>query len=232
MKTERVVLDVKCGSEVTEASLMRFERGVELIGRRCWGLADKLTNALTSGWSALVSLDLSDNELDDQSIKRLSIALQQRNTNITSLSLCDNNFTGIGASHIGEALSHFVCLRKLNLNGNRIGPVGARHIALGLEKQQGVMTRLTHLGMGGSAIGAAGIRALVTVLSPASSPADWKAKGDTQHVEDKGGVLRKLDFSACALGSEGMEALQPLLKVRAHAYYELCACVFACARAA
>jgi hypothetical protein len=226
MKTERVVLDVKCGSEVTEASLMRFERGVELIGKRCWGLADKLTNALTYGWSALVSLDLSDNELDDQSIQRLIIALQQRNTNITSLSLCDNNFTGIGALHMGEALSHFVCLRKLNLNGNRIGPVGARHIAVGLEKQQGVMTRLTHLGMGGSAIGAAGIRALVTVLSPASSPADWKAQGDTRHVEDKGGVLRKLDLSACALGSEGMEALQPLLKVRAHAYDELCALVY------
>jgi hypothetical protein len=233
LKTERVVLDVKCGSDVTEASLMRFGQGVELIGKRCWGLAEKLTSALASGWSGLVVLDLSDNELDDDSIKLLSEALQQRNTNLTSLSLCDNTFTGIGASHLGEALSRFVSLRKLSLNGNRIGPVGARHIASGLERQQGVMTRMTHLGLGGSAIGAEGIRALVPVFVPPGARQDGsagKAQADSQPTIDKGGVLRKLDLSACALGPDGMEALQPLLKVRARARMSTCACLLACAR--
>ena len=88
------------------------------MGKRCWGLADKVTSALKLGWTALVSLDLSDNEIDDEITKHLSLALQCC-TNLTSLSLCDNKVSGVGASHLGTALAKFVRLEKLNLTGNR-----------------------------------------------------------------------------------------------------------------
>ena len=104
--------------QVSESALMRFETGVSLMGKRCWGLADKVTSALKLGWTALVSLDLSDNEIDDEITKHLSLALQCC-TNLTSLSLCDNKVSGVGASHLGTALAKFVRLEKLNLTGNR-----------------------------------------------------------------------------------------------------------------
>jgi hypothetical protein len=82
--------------------------------------------------------------------------------------------------------------------------------AAGLEKQRGVATRLTHLGLGGSGIGPEGIASLVPIFLPnpastaAGRPGDARGGGG-------GGVLMKLDLSACALGPLGVKALAPLL---------------------
>ena len=57
LKTDSVVLEVKSGAEVNEASLQKWGRGVHLIGKRCWGLSDKVTSALKTGWNALVLFD-------------------------------------------------------------------------------------------------------------------------------------------------------------------------------
>jgi len=89
------------------------------MGKRCWGLADKVTSALKLGWTALVSLDLCDTENDDEITKHLSLTLQ-RCTNFTLLFLCDNKVSSVIASHLRTALAKFVWLSlKLDLTGNR-----------------------------------------------------------------------------------------------------------------
>ena len=232
-KAERVDLNVRSGAEVTASSLMRFEHGVHLVGKRCWGLCDQLTCALTAGWSALIALDLSDNELNDEATRDLSRALVSSGRNLTSLSLCDNNISAVGAQSLGAALVEFKKLEKLVLTGNRLGQEGARYLADGLDGQQGVATRLTHLGLGGNAIGLKGVEALLPVFMPPGlahgAPASkgsrgigggGRAGGGRAEEEQSwrelhtSGVLQKLDFSACSLGPDGMAALAPLLAVR------------------
>jgi len=235
-KVDKAILIVQSGMEVTVSSLMRFEHGVQLVGKRCWGLSQVLTSALAAGWSALVALDLSDNELNDEATKHLSVALSRNSTNLTSLCLCDNNITAVGAQCLGQALGEFKRLEKLLLTGNRIGQDGSLHLADGLERQHGVATRLTHLGLGGNSIGVRGVEALMPVFMPprlvcdsADTAAGCSSGGlavaspgrrvgaaaeQQQSRLPNGGVLQKLDFSACSLGPVGMRALAPLLAVR------------------
>ena len=221
-KTERVCLTVKCGADVPLASLMRFQQAVHLTGRRCWGLVDTLITCLTNGWAALVVLDLSDNELDDESVARLSVALQ-RSTNLTSLALGDNKITRVGAGHLGHALAQFGSLQQLHLSGNRVGCEGVRRIANGLRLQGGIATRLTHLGLGGAgSVGEDGIKELVSVFLPslalsgegggAGMAGDIaERRGKERSGEERTRVLTKLDFSACSLSGPGMRALAPLI---------------------
>jgi len=195
LRAESVELRVASanGADVTAASLQRFSAGVSLTAKCCHGVLTPVLAALEEGWSALTSLDLSDNSMGDEGASALSRALL-RNTNLTALSLGENALSPCGAASVAAALPSFPRLAKLSLAGNRILAPGATGLAKAISASS---LPLTSLSFSGGSIGPAGAAEVGAALipKPGAHP-----------------TLTKLDLSACELRAAGVQALVPALQ--------------------
>jgi len=86
-------------------------------------------------FSNIKSLNLSNNNLQDDGTKTLTFYLNE-NTSLISLNLSSNNITCIGAKFLFEALEHNQSIVDLNISTdiesntpNKIGPTGAKMLA-------------------------------------------------------------------------------------------------------
>uniref|UniRef100_A0A7S0EGH6 F-box domain-containing protein n=1 Tax=Hanusia phi TaxID=3032 RepID=A0A7S0EGH6_9CRYP len=193
-KPEAVSIEIKHShaQQVTCKSLEKFQSGVSLKAISCDGFFRPLADALNTGWTALVRLDLVDNHLENKGIIELARSLSNCR-GLTSLCLNGNNFTEEGAIHIGRCLQSFSGLKTLNLNQNPFGRVGMEHICEGLTSSA---TCLRELCLGQTCFGEEGAQNLSRKLTPA---------------EGQQGKLRSLDLCSCNLKSAGVSALRPLL---------------------
>jgi uncharacterized protein (TIGR02996 family) len=115
----------------------------------------RLQALLDSGsLASLRTLDLGDNDLDDESAKALAGCPHL--ANLRALHLPANHVGPRGASHLAGS-PHLAHLAVLDLSGNAIADVGAKALALSPH-----LTRLEELYLGGNQIGDDGARALAS----------------------------------------------------------------------
>lgn len=109
------------------------------IGRICRFLQSNVTG-FSCGFvlSKRFTLNLSGNQITDAGTSKLSKALKQSTTPVTSLSLCSNQITDVGAASLSEALKQSTSqLTTLWLARNQIPDAGAASLSEAL-KQSGV----------------------------------------------------------------------------------------------
>jgi hypothetical protein len=166
----------------------------------------------------LVRLNLGDNGLDDNWVKRLTQALKQcpnlayldlsanyinaegttyittllKSHNFVSLELAYNNFGDEGVTNIANALSYCPNLTNLNLCDNKFGDEGATNIANALCNAQ--CPNLTNLNLSSNKIRNKGATNIVNALSNTQCPS-----------------LTCLDFRSNMIGDEGASNIAKVL---------------------
>ena len=86
-------------------------------------------NQHNQGLCELKRLNLAYNQITDECVKHLSIALTHTNCKVNRLYLWDNHITDNGVKHISTALTHTNCkLNSLNLGDNHITDEGVKYI--------------------------------------------------------------------------------------------------------
>ena len=108
------------------------ENNIPSLG--CFEIAKLLSgNEHNQGLFKLNSLNLSDNNITDEAVKRLSTALTHTNCKLNSLALSHNIITGEGVKHLSTALTHTNCkLNSLYLIYNNITAEGVKHLSTAL----------------------------------------------------------------------------------------------------
>ena len=82
-------------------------------------------NEQNQGFCELNSLNLRRNNITDEAVKHLSVALTHTNCKLNSLNLSGNNITDEGFKHLSTALTHANCkLNCLDLSDNQITQKG------------------------------------------------------------------------------------------------------------
>ena len=90
-------------------------------------------NEHNQGFCELKRLDLTYNQITDESVKHLSAALTHTNCKLISLYLGANQITDEGVKHLSTALAHTNCeLNSLNLGFNNITDEGIKHLSTAL----------------------------------------------------------------------------------------------------
>ena len=91
-------------------------------------------NEHNQGFCELKRLDLTYNQITDESVKHLSTALTHTNCKLISLYLGANQITDEGVKHLSTALAHTNCeLNSLNLGFNNITDEGIKHLSTALS---------------------------------------------------------------------------------------------------
>ena len=102
------------------------------------GIGDRGARALASGlffnYTTLETLHLYCNEIGDDGMDHFSQALTQ-NKSLKELSLCANRVGSLGAQHLASTI-HQSGLQRLYLSDNNIGDCGAQALAIALEDDQ------------------------------------------------------------------------------------------------
>ena len=90
-------------------------------------------NEHNQGFCELKRLDLTYNQITDESVKHLSTALTHTNCKLISLYLGANQITDEAVKHLSTALAHTNCkLNSLNLGFNNITDEGIKHLSTAL----------------------------------------------------------------------------------------------------
>uniref|UniRef100_H2MYJ8 NACHT LRR and PYD domain-containing protein n=1 Tax=Oryzias latipes TaxID=8090 RepID=H2MYJ8_ORYLA len=90
---------------------------------------EEVASALTSNPSYLTELDLSDNKMQDQSVKLLSSGLQSPNCKLQVLRLKNCSLSELGCSALTSALkSNPAHLTELDLGANKLQDPGVQHL--------------------------------------------------------------------------------------------------------
>ncbi|XP_034560975.1 protein NLRC3-like [Notolabrus celidotus] len=114
---------------VIKASNKAVLSGCYLSQRSC----EALSSVLSSQYSSLRELDLSNNDLQDSGVELLSAGLKSPHCKLETLSLSGCLITETGCASLASALSYPSCLSKLDLNYNHPGDQGLKLISAGLE---------------------------------------------------------------------------------------------------
>ena len=115
-----------------------------------------LTKALMHHECKLTHLNLTDNNITAEGLKHLTKALMHHECKLTYLDLSINNITAEGLTHLTEALMHHECkLTHLNLTRNNITAEGLTHLTEALMHHE---CKLTHLYLTRNNITAEGLR--------------------------------------------------------------------------
>jgi hypothetical protein len=200
--------------KVTTVDALAFQ-GLE------WGDADvvELCEVL-SRFSALRTLDLSQNKIGPEGASALGEALKSGTAVVTTLFLNSNNIGNEGAIVIAEALKVNAVVTTLSLGSNNIGPEGAIAIAEALK----VNAVVTTLSLGSNNIGPEGaiaiaealkVTAVVTTLGLYNNnigPEGAKAIAEALKVN---AVVTTLNLDYNSIGDEGAIAIAQALKVNA-----------------
>ncbi|XP_045077453.1 NACHT, LRR and PYD domains-containing protein 12-like isoform X2 [Coregonus clupeaformis] len=136
--------------------------GCQLIDASC----ELLVSALSSNPSHLRELDVSNNDLTDSGVKRLSAGLGNPHCKLETLKLSCCGVTEEGCTALVSALrSNPYHLRALDLSDNHLGDSIAQHVSLGLE---GSIGRLEILSVSGCKLTEASCEVLSSALSSSS----------------------------------------------------------------
>ena len=108
---------------------------------------------------ALKDLNLCQNEIDNNGVELLAVALQS-NTSLTTLGLSHNEVDDEGVAILANALQRNATLTELYLSDNEVANVGVAALAAVLQRN----ATLTTLGLGNNEIGDEGVAALADAL--------------------------------------------------------------------
>ncbi|XP_029901752.1 NLR family CARD domain-containing protein 3-like [Myripristis murdjan] len=201
---------------VVKASKKSLLSVCNLSERSCAALA----SVLSSQSSSLTDLDLSNNQLQDSGVKRLSAGLESPHCRLEALRLSGCLLTQEGCASLASALSSNPShLRELDLSYNHPGDSGVKLLSAGLEDPT---WRLEALRLSGCNLSERSCAALASVLSSQSSSLRELDLSDNQ-LQDSGvkllsaGLesphcrLEALRLSGCLLTQEGCASLASAL---------------------
>ncbi|KAM9434184.1 NLR family CARD domain-containing protein 3-like isoform 2-T16 [Clarias gariepinus] len=166
------------------------------INRRSWTALNSVliskTISLRELHLSVSAIDLSQNELGDSGVKRLSAVLEDPHCKVETLRLFNCGISAEGCAALASALkSNPSHLRELQLSNNNLGDSGVKHLCALLENSH---CKLEKLGLHDCDISDEGCAALTLALS--SNPSN----------------LRELDLSWNKIGDTGMNCLSAVLK--------------------
>ncbi|KAM9310559.1 protein NLRC3-like isoform 1-T1 [Pholidichthys leucotaenia] len=202
---------------VVKASKKALLNGCELTERSC----EALSSVLSSPFSSLRLLDLSNNNLKDSGVKILSDGLKNLHCKLESLSL-----SGCQVSEEGcEALSSVPSspsssLRHLNLSNNNLKDSGVKILSDGLKN---LHCKLESLSLSGCLVSEESCEALSSVLSSPSSSLrhldlsnnnlkDSGVKILSAGLQNLHCKLESLSLSGCLVSEEGCSSLASALR--------------------
>ncbi|XP_029902359.1 E3 ubiquitin-protein ligase TRIM39-like [Myripristis murdjan] len=121
-----------------EYEKLEKSQGVEEELEKMWELSERscaaLASVLSSQSSSLRELDLSNNDLQDSGVKRLSAGLESPHCRLEALRLSGCLLTQEGCASLASALSSNPShLRELDLSYNHPGDSGVKLLSAGLE---------------------------------------------------------------------------------------------------
>ncbi|XP_007237440.3 NACHT, LRR and PYD domains-containing protein 12 [Astyanax mexicanus] len=143
-----------------------------------------LASALMS--TCLKELDLSNNELQDSGVKKLSVGLENPECKLETLRLWGCELTGKSCAALASVLSkNNSSLKELDLKNNKLQDSGAKELSVGLKN---LHCKLEKLGLSNCSIRGEGCAALVRALN--SNPSHLKELNLTLNIP--GELAKKL----------------------------------------
>uniref|UniRef100_A0A672HP56 NACHT domain-containing protein n=1 Tax=Salarias fasciatus TaxID=181472 RepID=A0A672HP56_SALFA len=190
----------------------------------CCGLSERscgaLSSVLSSQSSSLTHLDLSNNDLQDSGVKRLSLGLESPHCKLEALSLSGCLVSEEGcASLVSAVRSKSSHLRELDLSYNHPGDSGVKELSAAVEDPH---CSLETLRLSGCGLSERSCGALSSVLSSQSSSLTHLDLSNNQlqdsgveklsaPLEDPHCSLETLRLSCCGLSERSCGALSSVL---------------------